>query len=228
MKIKFELIGESLDISDVLQVLGTYPTITAEELGSKSYFCIEIKSKDEIPALRENMNDHLKTLNGIARYLYGNHKPVKLGNASIDHGNNIIDAIVVAEYLEGRSRMYGDLQDASGNSTPSKTPYELSVSDLTLSLVFKMIENEGYSWVNLYRIYEIIDEKVGDAKIKGYGVTAPEIKLFTHTANNTKTIGINSRHGHSAWDPPPVPMSQADATILIKKIISGYIESLKI
>lgn len=226
MKARIELLGPSIDVTDIINELAASSDMNVEKEGDKAFLVSTILNEADITELRDNYLERMIVLNGISKFLFGNHKTVSLGHAQVIQDDGSISAFIYPAPIEARSRMYGTLTDASGLSKPGKTHLALSEDDQTLKEIFKMIEIEGYSWVNMYRIYETLKEKVGDSNIGGYGISNSEIRLFTQTANNKKAIGFQARHGHSGFQPPAVPMTPKEAAALINKMIQGYIQSI--
>jgi len=82
---------------------------------------------------------------------------------------------------------------------------------------------EANSWVNLYRIVEIISNDI-DVVSKGW-VSKNKIELFRRTACSPDVIGIEARHGISVGQPPKNPMSHEEATYLMKDLRQKWIDA---
>lgn len=82
--------------------------------------------------------------------------------------------------------------------------------------------NDGRSFVNLYKCYEIVLSSVG-GRVNNW-VPKPDIKRFAHTANSPSAIGyLWARHGSERGDPPAEPMSLEDADALVRKLIVSWL-----
>jgi hypothetical protein len=75
------------------------------------------------------------------------------------------------------------------------------------------------NWVNLYRIFEIIEgdmsQKISD---KGWESTKNR-ELFKHTANSPTVLGDLARHGWSKQMPPKSPMELSEARAMICTVL---------
>ena len=107
-----------------------------------------------------------------------------------------------------------------------KDVLELSDSELKVAWVLELFNREDpYTWVNMYRIYEVInsDKNIVEAK----WCNEKKRKRFTHTANNPKASGKEARHGIRKFDPPNVPMSLDDAKEMIDEIFNRWLDYKK-
>lgn len=228
MKALLNIQGEGLDIKDIEAVIGRDSSLKIVQIDRESCFEVDINSEDDIKKIRDNLISRLITLNGIAKYFNKNHKSVRAGHAKVDHGDGNISSYFYAEPGVTRSRAYGSVHVTGPGARAGQSLLELALGDRFIEDIFRMIEIEGYSWVNLYRIFEAFTEKVTkDVIIKMYGIPEPVLKLFKKTANDKKVLGMFARHGkhekNSECGPPYVPMTQIDAIALIDNLISKYL-----
>ena len=103
---------------------------------------------------------------------------------------------------------------------------KLSQKDSNVQKVFRLMASE-LDWVNLYRIYEVIESDIGGLKIladKGWA-SESKLKLFKHTANHPGATGDIARHGALNSQPPQVPMSIQEARNLVKNLVSNWLQS---
>jgi hypothetical protein len=108
---------------------------------------------------------------------------------------------------------------------PITTWIESAQKDDNVAKVLRLF-GKVLNWVNLYRIYEVIESDVGGIHniVKGNWATNNEIKRFKHTANNPGVAGDDARHGKQTTQPPPKPMSLSEAKSLVKSIFQKWIE----
>ena len=75
---------------------------------------------------------------------------------------------------------------------------------------------EAPNWVDLYKVYEII-EYAGQLKVAmaEAGISSNRVLLFVRTACHPDAGGPEARHGRSKQDPPknPIPVGQARAMV---------------
>jgi hypothetical protein len=67
---------------------------------------------------------------------------------------------------------------------------------------------EAPSWVELYKVYEILRDDVRLDKIETHGwATGTEISAFTASANRSDVSGIGARHARQPGGPPKRTMT---------------------
>ncbi|WP_173066912.1 hypothetical protein [Sulfurimicrobium lacus] len=89
-----------------------------------------------------------------------------------------------------------------------------------------------HDWVNLYRIYEVIEE---DAKqpgkpkrgwvVKRGWATPDEYDAFTGSANNASVAGDHSRHGKINGGTPQRTMHLDEARHTVQRILRDWLNS---
>jgi hypothetical protein len=84
--------------------------------------------------------------------------------------------------------------------------------------------SKPHDWVNLYKVFEIVQQRV-DIKENGWA-SDNEITRFARTANHPEAAGEGARHGRSNKEPPPKPMSLAEADALVERIVIAWLWSL--
>jgi hypothetical protein len=82
-------------------------------------------------------------------------------------------------------------------------------------------------WADLYRVFEVIKSDVGGDKglVSRGWISGRKASLFTSTANNPGAIGDAARHGHSAQQPPPKPMTLTEARGLIRHLLANWLQT---
>lgn len=84
------------------------------------------------------------------------------------------------------------------------------------------------SWVNFFRIYEIIREDIGgESEIESKKwATGDKLEAFRASANNPKVTGDNARHGWvDKWDMPSNSMTLKEGRTLICRILRKWLQS---
>jgi len=83
---------------------------------------------------------------------------------------------------------------------------------------------DSLSWVELYRIYEVIEGDVGRPYIvASRWVKDTEIRLFKHTANSVGASGNQARPGKESAHPPKNPMTLSQARTPIEGLPRTWI-----
>ncbi len=99
---------------------------------------------------------------------------------------------------------------------------KLAEEDEIVKNVFRQITEFEPNWINLYKVYEIVNKDAGRTKIEQW--TNKKIGLFTHTANSQSAIGDDARHGVDKHDPPKEPMSLSEARALIRNLLKQWLQ----
>lgn len=79
------------------------------------------------------------------------------------------------------------------------------------------------SWVNLYKVYELIRDGAGDVVKRGWA-TKGELSRFTQTAQSRDSIGDAARHASKKFKAHATPMSLTEATDLVKSLLLNWLE----
>lgn len=102
-------------------------------------------------------------------------------------------------------------------------------SNQTLKTVFHLMGEGDKSWVNLYRIFEVIKADLGGQEdlLNKNWVTKQQLNRFTQTANHPAIIGHEARHGHNNAALPKNPMNHAEAMAFVVGLVNNWISYLK-
>jgi hypothetical protein len=100
---------------------------------------------------------------------------------------------------------------------------KLAEEDEIVKNVFRQITDFEHNWINLYKVYEIVNKDAGKKKIELW-ITKKKISQFTHTANSQSAIGDDARHGVDLNDPPKEPMSLSEADALIMTLLQKWLQ----
>lgn len=100
---------------------------------------------------------------------------------------------------------------------------KLAEEDEIVKNVFRQITDFEHNWINLYKVYEIVNKDAGKKKIEQW-ITKDKISQFKHTANSQSAIGDDARHGVDHNDPPKEPMSLSEADALIMTLLQKWLQ----
>jgi len=81
------------------------------------------------------------------------------------------------------------------------------------------------SWINLYKVYEVIKDDVGGKHIvvnKGW-VSEPDLSRFTQTAQSRAALGDYARHASEKYKPRAQQISLSEAKSLVKSILMKWL-----
>jgi len=102
----------------------------------------------------------------------------------------------------------------------SRLPNLLKIRDTEIDKAIELFN--APNWVNLYKVYEIIqDDPNGVNLLKTFKT---EVESFAHTANCRNAIGDNARHATLKYKSPKKPVSYDDAKKIIRNILIQWIE----
>ncbi|CAM3052353.1 hypothetical protein [Halobacterium salinarum] len=89
--------------------------------------------------------------------------------------------------------------------------------------------DRGDDWVNLYRIYEFIQDNIEseDNIVEQGWWSKSEKDRFKQTANSRDAIGDNARHANNRIPAPNNPMTQAEAKRQIDSLVDQWLEHRK-
>jgi hypothetical protein len=96
--------------------------------------------------------------------------------------------------------------------------------DLAVAKALRLRDASDLDWVDLYRIYEVIQKDVGHLMHQLGWASRNELNRFTRTANSVAAAGDKARHGVELTVPPRKPISLAHAQELIDRIMRGWLE----
>ncbi|MCG9115908.1 hypothetical protein LH428_08605 [Laribacter hongkongensis] len=125
------------------------------------------------------------------------------------------------------------ITDVDGNIIEEYKPADPVLKWVTAGLmddsvgkVFRLFGQE-HNWVELYRIFEVIESDVGGIdEIATIGwAQKGQLKIFKHTANSPGAVGDDARHGKETTEPPKNPMLISEARALIQTLIHHWLRS---
>lgn len=102
--------------------------------------------------------------------------------------------------------------------------FELSEKCNNIKTVFRLLNYKLDSYVNRYRIYEIIKNDLGKSYLRILEIEKAEIDRFTGSANRPDASGELARHGYLPGEPmKQTPMSMNEAHSLIYGMIYKWV-----
>ena len=173
-------------------------------------------------------------LNGIAQIEIQNWENVAVAGMAREEPNAKRTQFLFAEPMRGRSRMSGNLTITRANGSIDKsaddfleTYADLARRHADVKRALRLFGSKPHDWVNLYRIYEILESDFGgDSQIISMGWTSRlRISNFKHTANSVSAAGDAARHGKEPYAPPRSPMLLPEAESLIAQLLKTWLRS---
>jgi len=227
------LSGDVHTLEELLKVFNS-PEICIQ----KDHDAFVLKSKDFADLIsddqvREHTTEILISLNGAAKLALGSCSPIK-----IEHISKIRDDGTRHVYISATSSIMSSVtcsitiihRDGTIEEDCPAAPVihwmALSKRDEHVKRALHLIENDFETWDGLYKVYEVIQEDVGNIPEKGW-CTEAELKRFKQTANSPEALGVDARHGKMI-PAPPDPMSLSSAESFIRRLMSAWLKEKKV
>lgn len=128
------------------------------------------------------------------------------------------------ECLEASLIVQTDLNSVQNLNNSILNWVELSEKCENVKAVFKLLNYKLNSYVNMYRIYEIIKNDLGKNYLDILKIQPSDIDRFTASANRPDISGELARHGYLKGEPPKKnPMNINQAYNFIYNMIYNWI-----
>lgn len=215
-KWKLEYTIEYLTIENEIKI----GDIIFRKEGKKTFAILEIESPSEEEAIKYSYFLLAKTINAMAAIT---KQSMNCTIKNVHQINGDSDIMQGSFYLPANVTVIRAFDHDNVDSVLELI--ELS-NDLKVAWALELfnVDNQ-YTWVNMYRIYEVINS---DANIIKHGwSTKKTVKDFTRTANSPQVLGKEARHGSSKEEPPKYPMSLEEAKEFINEIFNKWIKHKK-
>jgi hypothetical protein len=109
--------------------------------------------------------------------------------------------------------------------------FELIATHSVVGEVLEILGGSSVSltWVDLYKVYEIIRHDVGNDKALNakVWVTDGDISAFTASANRPDISQSEARHARMPGEPPKRTMTLAQGEDFIRRLVVAWWDSLK-
>lgn len=206
-----------------------YDVITLHSIikGSKKYRIIKIQDSYYLYNKEYNkisnpsevfdiVKEQLKNLNAITKTNKNDYKFLDVDAIKYrDESGTIKQNVFVGVTITANSMIRVTGRIVSGTSSKQKPKNQLKIdkllkvvnNDNNIKKFINIINTKSLNWVELYNIFEIVEENIGTGNIENF-ITKSRLKLFKHTAN------FEARHGKSII-PPKNPMKIREAEEMI-------------
>jgi hypothetical protein len=170
---------------------------------------------------------------GSARLFLGMTASLTVGNVTRLRDDGRKDYFILPEPARFTARAFAPTivvahadgsQDISRPSDPVWRALQTARKDPTVAKLLRLRNRANLAWVELYRIFEIIQASVGRSHIVSSGwATDTDLTRFTHSANSVTVGGDDARHGIERSDPPARPLDLEQAQSLVDSWIKSYL-----
>ncbi|WP_427923848.1 hypothetical protein [Streptomyces sp. cg40] len=240
MAVKARIEGHAFDLDTLCELFSAgEPQISKENdgyyLGSHDLDGLI----DDAGRLVEIASLLLRRVVGIARALDSSFRPVALtGQFMDDSDNGKRHHVVGAATAEIRAKAFavGVVTTADGSPPPPPPPpqgpsyMQLVGEHPDVAEVLDILGKPSVSmtWVDLYKVYEIVRHNVGsDKALKAKAwVSDSDISAFTGSANRPDVSGSEARHARLPGASPKRTMTLAEGEAFIRKLVVAWWDSL--
>jgi hypothetical protein len=233
MLIKARLKGHEFDLLTLAELFGEgEPAVATDDDG----YCLSFTVSDELfgdgGGLHDAASVLLRRVNGVARTLSGDFRPVGLtGRFSDETGRQ--HQVVLADTAEARARANPVTVSAGGEPPPPPPApgpgyVQLAQTHPDVAEVLDLLGNADPApdWSELYKVHEILLDSVPGFYQRGW-VTRDQISAFTGSANRSEVSGDLARHARLKGDPPKRTMTLVEARQLIGSVVIAWLDWLR-
>ena len=192
----------------------------------------DFNSLTDAKDVKNKASEILALVNGAAKLDLGVRKPLSVAHVVKvkDDGNREV-FVEVSDTIIMRDRVTVSVVGADGTVREirqvSLIPNWVADAqrDENVAKVLRLFGIGHRNWVNLYRIYELVENDIGGISniVKKGWATRKAIERFNHTANSPGAIGNESRHGKQTSQPPKDPMTLSEAKSLVETILHNWL-----
>lgn len=220
--------GNAEDLADLLNDLQDEPIHITKR--NEDYY---LESPDFYNKTNQEVFDYakvwIKKVNYLMKIIHGDNPRFDTNCVQeIDDNGTIRHHVFISVGISAGARIKanGVQINANGNivKSTSKLPILLKINNSEVDKALELFDNSD--WINLYKIYEIIKDDLGNEQeiVNQLGISKNELKLFTRTANSRNAIGDKARHATLKDEPPKTPMSEYYAKEMIKEILNKWLD----
>jgi len=223
-KCKVKLIGQEIDLKRASEYFKTNQ-FSISKFDNEYFICSDkFDDTKDTNIVSKIANDFLEKVNGILKLKFQGFDLIQLDSLFVfedDNGISKIAAMRVA--FSGR----GDLTTKANNTDKEIEHQNKQIEELlddSIATEIFHFYSQPTSWINLYKVYEIVRDNIGEKRIIEF-LTKTELSRFTGTAQSKGQIGDDARHASVKYQGHSQPMNIEEASALIKKLITKWAES---
>jgi hypothetical protein len=229
-----ELTGNPTDLKQLERSFNDQEQQIIEREGKFFLKSSKFEDIDDPGEIRRISNNVAVMLTGASALRLGSKSPIRIGGVyklegrgrSVYVETNAISASARVFTTATVIRKDGKVE-ISNPADPVRMWLQVAQKNSAAKDVLELLNAEKHDWVNLYRIYELIEDDVGGpsemARIGG--ASKASLERFTHTSNSRKAAGIQSRHSVERTAPPKNPMAPNEARAMIFEIIKAWLNA---
>jgi|LGVF01.1.fsa_nt_gb hypothetical protein len=234
MRWEVDITGDPADLRRLSEAMRGGDTLICDRDSAFVFRSAQFDSFEDANDVRAHAQEIVTSLSGYSRLVLGTHKPIKVGSVVMVRDDGTKNAFVQLEPVIIRARMLASLSVTRADGTVEhhgpadsvKDWLKAAGQDPAVAKALRLSNADSLSWVELYRIYEVVEGDVARSHIVASGwVKDSEIRRFKHTANSVGACGDQARHGKENTQPPKNTMSLSQAKSLIDRLLKAWIAS---
>jgi hypothetical protein len=204
------------------------PRIAADDNGFY-VTSVAFDALDNGPAFHATASSALLRINGVARALDGNFRPVSLVGRFTDSTGQT-HVVATPDTVEARSQAMPPVVQGAVElplpSPPGPAYFNLAESHPDVAdaqaILGKPLASLG--WDDLYKLFEIVRENVGSERAleKKRWADKKDLSSFRASANRPDLSGEDARHARMSGGSPSYSMSLSEARALISRIMVAW------
>ena len=224
-KCKVKLSGHEFDLKKASKYFKTDQFLITK-IADEYFICSEkFNDTNDINIVSKIADDYLEKINGILKLKFEIFNPIALDYLFVfEEESGISKIAAMRAAINGRGGLTANVNNTAEELENQKKKTEVLLSNSKASEVFHFY-SQATTWINLYKIYEIIRDDIGDKKIISI-LTKHKLSRFTGTAQSKKQIGDDARHASNKYQGHADPMTIEEANELVKKLIIEWVESI--
>ncbi|WP_328365564.1 hypothetical protein OG800_35495 [Streptomyces sp. NBC_00445] len=246
MAVKAKLEGHSFDLDALVELFREGDPKVSKEVDGYYLSSSELDGLiDDGGQLLSTATRLLQRVTGVARILDSSFRPVSLSGTFVEvdgTGAEKRHHVAQAGTAEERSKAYAVVVSTSNEQSPASQspppppppegpPYiQLASShpDMTEMLEILGKPSVSLTWIDLYKIYEIVRDSVGNEQTLKANKWVPdgELSAFKASANRPDVSGSGARHARMGGGPPKQTMNLAEGAAFIRKLVLAWWNSL--
>ncbi len=223
---------EKFDLEDLPSLLRSPEHTVIEENGFYYLKSSDFNSLSSADEVRERAIAIIDMLNGAMKLHIHNFRGVfEDGVTIIKEDGSRHHYAYLGGTIAARAKVSATVTTSNGTQQiaprPSNVESWLSLAKSDKDVADALHFFRENTWINFYKVYEIIKDDVGGKKAittNGWA-TKKGLERFTHTAQSRAALGDYARHASKKDTPPAQPMPIQEAESLIRRVLLSWFRS---
>jgi len=194
MEWEVEIIGDLADLRMLSEAMRGADTTIGERDGAFILHSTKFDSLQDANDVRALAQEIVTSLSGLSRLILSTHRPIKVGHVAMVRDDGIKNVFMQLEpaTIHLRASLVSiSVTRADGTvehhkpADPVGDLLEVASQDSVVAKALRLRNADDLSWVELYRIYEVVEGDASKSHIVASGwAQNSEIRRFKHTANS--------------------------------------------